>query len=275
MLTFGFGNLHGTAKLSNLAWAQMARAALVGDLANTHRRIALDQAPATRMSEKPAPRRHGSGCGPRPASSLTATPLSLASSCGSTACNVRLHSLDVGNCQATYFTSADERLDVHFDPALVHRQRRFLYRPTAAAKYATGPRLIQIPIANFGNRDRASQAGTLGRWVSAFRGLRELPTANCPRLLWCQRAGAPYDHPPRSAFGISILDEIRLRSAGLEADAKALQFRVPYEHVLTWLRTHTLDHAFGDFPHCGQSVRQNLLPRADSTLRGCPTRRHR
>src|SRR5262249_30565518 len=79
----------------------------------------------------------------RPAAATLLVPLLR----GPSSRDVRLHALDIGKREAADRTCADERLDMGFDAARIHLERRRLNGPPLAAEDLSGPGVLQVPVA--------------------------------------------------------------------------------------------------------------------------------
>jgi len=104
---------------------------------------------------------------------------------------------------------------VRLDAAPVHRQGRCFDWPALATQDAARVRLLKIPITDLTERHASSNGMALGRRILALRDLgQSLPRDFARR---CRGHGTVLakDQPPRTAFGVSILDKERLDARGL------------------------------------------------------------
>jgi len=125
--------------------------------------------------------------------------------------DVRLHAGDVGDLERANLPPTDQRLDMSFDPASVHRQGGGLDRTVAASKDAPGLGLGQIPVADFGHRDRFTRTSLFRRVIAVSDGA-EFDPRFVARLFDRHDAKPAEDDPPATAFGIAVL-----KDEGLEA----------------------------------------------------------
>src|SRR5262249_6408872 len=154
--------------------------------------------------------------------------------------DVGLHLLHLADRQVADSPAANQRLHMRLNAATIGENCRGFNPPAASSKNATGLRLFQVPIADFGNSDaRLAGAVPIADWVAAVCCRPE----ELARELTCLvdgDAAIAADHrlPKRSgstAAG-SITGDKRLSLARLDANSKAGQFAVP-NYVAPLLRS--------------------------------------
>lgn len=166
--------------------------------------------------------------------------------------------LDVAEVQGADRTLAEQRLDVGLDPALVHRQRRRLDRPAAAADDPASLRFGQIPVAERGNgrllRPRLRQQ----LWIDPLGDRGEDVPGGIACLLGRHQAVAADDGTAVASLGRPVLDDEALEAGGTDAHTEAPEFAVPEEAFKTLdpnrRRFQSIDAALCQFFHLNSYI---------------------
>ena len=140
--------------------------------------------------------------------------------------DVRLHAGDVGDFERADLPPTDQRFDMSFDPASVHREGGWLDWTIATSKDAAGPGFSQIPVANFGNGDRFPGTSRFRRVIAVSDGA-QLDPRLVARLLDRHDAKPAEHDPPATAFGIAVLKDEGLEARRNRPNPEPPQLSIP------------------------------------------------
>ena len=140
--------------------------------------------------------------------------------------------IDFSNDNSATWTDtpiAKQRLDVCFDPAAVQGQRRCLDRSVLAAKNDAWLGVLQLPVADFADRDGGTGLGAHLGWVTTASDFAQSDPCLRTCLLDCQDAEAAKDNPAAAAFDVPILENKGLQARWDGTDPEAAEFVIPQE----------------------------------------------
>ena len=87
--------------------------------------------------------------------------------------------------------------------------------------------VLQIPVADFADRDRSARLGAILGWVAATSNLAQSDPRLRTRLLNRQDTEAANDDPAAATFNIAILENEGLQARGDGTDPEAAQLVIP------------------------------------------------